>query len=59
MIMWKCSIPLKKRAIRHMVGFVVQKIQKKFKTDDAEMLIESDKATIMDANSTGWINIID
>ena len=42
-----------------MAGFVVQKIQRKFKTDDAEMLIESDKATIMDANSTVWINIID
>lgn len=46
-------------AIRYMAGFIVQRIQKKLDAKDVEMLIESDRATIMDANSTEWINIID
>jgi len=39
-----------------MAGYIVQKIHKKFGTKDVEMLIESDKTTIMDTNSTEWVN---
>ena len=42
--------------IRYMAGYIVQKIHKKFGTKDVEMLIESDKTTIMDTNSTEWVN---
>jgi len=36
-------------AIRYMVGFVVRRVQKKLDAKDVEILIESDRATIMDA----------
>lgn len=42
-----------------MAGFVVRKLQKKLEAKDVEMLIENDKATILDANSAEWVNMID
>ena len=46
-------------AIRHMPRFVVQRVQKKSDAHYVEMLIESDEATITDANSAARINMID
>ena len=46
-------------AIRYMAGFVVRRLQKQLDAKDINMLIESDEATISDANSTEWINLID
>lgn len=41
-----------------MAGYVVYKLQKLGK-EKVEMLIETDKTTIQDSNSTEWISIID
>ena len=46
-------------AIRYMAGFVVRRLQKQLDAKDIDMLIESEEATISDANSTEWINLID
>lgn len=42
-----------------MAGFVVRRLQKQLDAKDIDMLIESDEATISDANSSEWINLID
>ena len=42
-----------------MAGFVVRRLQKQLDAKDIDMLIESDEATISDANSNEWINLID
>ena len=46
-------------AIRYMAGFVVRRLQKQLDAKDIDMLIESYEATISDANSSEWINLID
>ena len=42
-----------------MAGFVVRRLQKQLGVKDIDMLIESDKATISDANFSEWINLFD
>ena len=46
-------------AIRYMAVFVVRRLQKQLDAKDIDMLIESDEATISDANSSERINLID